>query len=865
MKNYKDITYRYLKGQKNRTLLTILGIILSVALISAIGTIIVSVRGALIKEAIRENGSYHAKFTNINKETLEKLINHVEVEEVGIIREESFSPIIETTEEERDHYGWNVPYRYIKIDGFDDKSLEMVPFELKEGRFPKGPNEIVIENWMANYFEEEVKLGHKINLTIGHRIIEEGRDQYGSVIRTNETFEKTGEKEYTVVGFIQPRYFWRGSFVTQGITGLDNISNDNYGAYIKIPNIKNASKKIISIAEDIGVNADENIQYNNRLLRLSAESLSDTFNEALMALLIFVIVLIVISTIAVIYNAFNISVLERINQFGLLRSVGATPEQIRGIVLREAGILSIIGIPIGLFSGVLAMKIVLYIIKLLKTDFRLVNDMEINISSTVFIISIIVGIITVFLSAIGPTRQAGRISPLEAIRSTRNIKKANLKKVKNSKIIRKILGIEGEIAYKNLRRNKKRFIITVFSMVISITLFITFSTFSDFTFKIGAVQGNDMGDFNISGDMEGKSNEIYNKLKEVKDVKRVYKVSSNNGELLLNDKQINNKMIEMAPYIFDNKKDGLTRIHNVEIFTIGDDNLEVLKNLLKAGSINKEELNKNNGVLVINNTYAYNENSEYNTLMEGYQLKVGDKIPFASYMDDMEGEEIKYNELTVMGVLEKGILNRVYNPNGSVYIITTEEVYKNISSNRDSYTNMYIEMEVDGDKENIKTILEEIKDNIPGINYIDYAEEARNNRAIGIMMSIFLYGFVAIITLISAINIINTISTNIILRTKEIAMIKAVGMSQSGIKRMVAFESLFYGIYAAIFGGTIGIGLTYILFRIIIGISPFEYKIPWQNAIIACIGATIIALLSGAYPLKRINDKIIVESMKAEN
>ncbi len=130
-----------------------------------------------------------------------------------------------------------------------------------------------------------------------------------------------------------------------------------------------------------------------------------------MALLIFVIVLIVISTIAVIYNAFNISVLERINQFGLLRSVGATPEQIRGIVLREAGILSIIGIPIGLFSGVLAMKIVLYIIKLLKTDFRLVNDMEINISSTVFIISIIVGIITVFLSAIGPTRQAGRISP----------------------------------------------------------------------------------------------------------------------------------------------------------------------------------------------------------------------------------------------------------------------------------------------------------------------------------------------------------------------------------------------------------------------------------------------------------------------
>ena len=114
----------------------------------------------------------------------------------------------------------------------------MVPFELKEGRFPKGPDEIVIENWMINYFEEEVKLGDKINLNIGHRIIKEGRDQYESIIKTNETFEKIGEKEYTVVGFIQPRYFWRGSFVTQGITGLDTISNDNYGAYIKIPNKK---------------------------------------------------------------------------------------------------------------------------------------------------------------------------------------------------------------------------------------------------------------------------------------------------------------------------------------------------------------------------------------------------------------------------------------------------------------------------------------------------------------------------------------------------------------------------------------------------------------------------------------------------
>lgn len=454
---------------------------------------------------------------------------------------------------------------------------------------------------------------------------------------------------------------------------------------------------------------------------------------------------------------------------------------------------------------------------------------------------------------------------MEAIRGTTNVKRESFKRRKSFKIIRKFMGIEGEIAHKNLRRNRKRFLITVFSMVISIALFITFSTFSDFTFKIGAVNGKDMGDFNIYGGIDIESDNIYSRLKEVEDIKRIYKLSSYNGEILLNSSQIGKKMIDMAPYMFEDKKDGLTRIDNVEIFIIGDDNLEVLKGLPKSGSIDREQMDRDNGVLVINNTYAYNSKSQYNTLMEGYKIKVGDKIPFATYRDDIEGEDKEYNELTVMGVLEKGILNRIYNPNGGIYIITTEKVYEGILSQNVPIANMYIEMEPDGDKENVKTILEEMEESIPGIQYIDYAEEARKSRAVGIMMSIFLYGFVTIITIISAINIVNTISTNIILRTREIAMIKAVGMEQRRIKRMVAFESLFYGIYAAIFGGAIGVGLTYILFRIIMGISSFEYQIPWGNAIIACIGATFIALLSGAYPLKRINDKVIVESMKAEN
>lgn len=872
MRSYKEITYRYLKGQRNRTLLTILGIILSVALVSAIGTIIVSARGALITDAIRENGSYHAKFIDIDKDNLNKLINHVEVSEVGITKLEGVAAVKETTKEEREDYGWDIPYRYIELEGYEKKALDMLPFNLKEGKFPETSDEIAIEYWMTNYFDREVKLGDKIRLTIGNRII--GKDeitQEGEIIR-EETFEKIGEKEYTVVGFIKPQYIWKGNLVTKGITGLDNsVEEGSYNAYIKIPNIKDANKKIISVSKDIGEN-EEKVEYNNRLLRLYAESLSETFNESVTLLLIFIVGLIIVSTVAVIYNAFNISVLERISQFGLLRSVGATPNQIRGIVLKEATILSIIGIPIGLFSGVFAMKVVLYIISLLKSDLLLFKDMEITISGAVFLISSITGAITVFLSAIGPARRAGKVSPLEAVRNTGNFKKESFKKVKSSLFIRKILGVEGEIAHKNLKRNRKRFIITVFSMVISISLFITFSSFSDFMFKMGVVENGDMGDFSIYGDIDDKEEEIYKELKNIKDVKRVYKVKRTNGEALIEENRISKKMIEMAPFIFSKKKDDRIIISNVQVATIGDENFDVLKGLLKEGAIDK---NKENGVLVINGTYAYNQKTERNSLMEGYKLKVGDKIPYASYDLDREGVETRYTELTVVGVLEKGILDMEYNLNSSINIITTEAVLNNIlkvdnkdttdATRRKSNINMYIEMAEDGNIENIRSYLDEIEEVIPGLHYVDYAETAKENRVAGIIVSIFLYGFVAIITLISSINIINTISTNIILRTKEIAMIKAVGMTQTGIKKMVALESLFYGLYAAIFGGVIGTGLTYVLFNIVMNIREFQWTMPWKNIIIACIGATIIALLSGAYPLKRINDKIIVESMKAEN
>ena len=857
MNSYKNVTYKYLKHQRNRTLLTILGIILSVAMISSIGTIIEGVRDAMIQNAIKNNGSYHISFSDLDKDQINSLKNHVEVDEIGISTKEGSARIAEITEEEKEMFEAKTSYRYIDVEGYDEKALNLLPFKISEGREPKNSKEIAIEKWMLSYFKEEVSLGDKIILSLGDRILNEAKEEID--------YKLIDEKEYTLVGFIEPKFKWSGNLVTKGITGVDEEDlNKKQNVYFTLTNIKDANEKGKAIAEDLGIDSGA-ITPNERLLRLSAESRDEMLNESMTLILLFIVGLIVVSTIAVIYNSFNISVLERISQFGLLRSVGATPSQIRGIVLREAFILSIIAIPIGFLSGIGAMKIVFYIISKIEFGSDFFSDMEATISPLVFLISAVIGLITVFLSAIGPARKAGKISPLEAVRNTGSFKKETYKKVKRSSFVRKVLGVEGEIAYKNLRRNRKRFIITVFSMVISISLFITFSSFSDYMFKAGFIEQSTTGEFSVNMGYGENFDSIYSELKSIKDVKRVYKIRQNSGEVLLKEEKINKALIEYMPYILNEKKDSLNKIHNVNIKTIGDENFDLLKSVLEKGTVNIDELEKDNGVIVINNTYVYNQKTNKRKLIEGYSLKPGDKIQFSPYNFNEGDIDPVYKELKVMGVLERGILDEGYNLNGGINIITTEKNLEKILGEIEANNaRMVIEMEEGFDKEPIITYLEEKESTLSNFSYYDYAKAAEQNKSANIIMSIFLYGFVTLITIISSINIINTISTNIILRTREISMIKAVGMTQRGIKRMVALESLFYGIYAALIGGVIGVGLSYTMFMLVINLSEFQWAIPWKNVAIACGGATIVALLSGILPLRRINEGIIVENMKAD-
>ncbi|NOH15519.1 ABC transporter permease [Clostridium cochlearium] len=871
MKKYGHLTYRYLKEQKKRTILTILGIVLSVALVTAIGTMLMSIKTKFINDCIKDKGHYHGEFVGMDKEQVNKINNNVDVDNISVTSNDTTAIISNISKEERETNPLAPLHRYLNIKAYGRSALSMIPINIKEGRLPQKENEIAVEYWVPDYLSGKPKIGDKIKLDVGERIVKEksSKDEEGE---TKETFNKTGEREYTIVGVTAPKLSWPGVYITQGITFLDEnklASDKKYNVYVKLNSVRDVYKNCENIAKNLGMEKEKtskgiygyNIEYNEQLLRLYAKSLDKSINEGLTALVAFIVGLIIISTIAVIYNIFNISVLERVSQFGILRCTGAAPNQIKKLVLKEALILSFIGIPLGLASGVLAMKIVISVVKVLLKD-----EINVVISPIVFIISSIIGLITIYLSAIGPAQKASKVSPLEAVRNTGSLKKEKFKKRKRFRTINKVFGIEGEIAYKNLKRNRKKFRITVFSLTISIVLYIVFGSFASFVFKTGAVKEKDMKDFMLwkrGGSNTGISLSIYNEITNFKDVEKVYKVMYDGRPILIPREKVNTKLFELRPNFKERIKDEQLVLSSNGIISYGDNILPELKKYLREGTVDKEKLNNENGVILIKTNSLYNEETKKSSVFDIADYKVGDEIKIIDKKKLKDIDESNIKRVKVIGILDKGILDNEYNYSPAMTLITSEEVYKNITGNND-IRRMFIQLKEGSNKDNLSEYLKVLNKKDPGYQYFDFQEESKRNRDKAIAINIFLYGFVSVITLIGCLNIINTISTNLILRKRELAMIRAVGMDRSKMSKMICIEGIYYGVIASIYGGIIGTVLSYELFKIMQNLRDFQWAFPIKEILTAVIGAIIISLISTYIPLRKINKENVIENIRGK-
>lgn len=866
MKNYLNITSKYLKTQKKRSVLTVMGIVLSVALLTGIGTLFTSMWGATVEEAVRQNGDFYAQISNVPAAKVDALIHNVQTANSGLSSDLGFAPFAKNEGNEK-----QPPSRYFVVKALDTSAQVMLPYTLMEGRMPSSADEIVLDYWATQYFKADFRLGEQLSLELGERTNPDGSAIAEAVGTEGEGFHARQSRLFTVVGFLKPSYIINRNFAT-ALTYIDlnNLEpSGRYTTYLKLDSVRNVHERIRAIAESAGLDTKEKgknrILYNEKVLRLFAQSLNDRLNDSMMMVLLVIVSLVILSTIAVIYNAFNISVIERVSQFGLLRCVGATPRQIKRIVFKEAFTLGAIGIPIGVIGGTVAMKVVFEIIERISSA-RLFGELKMIVNPYILLISILLGAVTIAISAMLPARKAAKISPMEAVRGTGILKKEKYRRTDRLRIVYKLLGAEGWIAWKNLGRNRRRFYITVFSMVISIVLFIVFNSLVNDAFASGFVDTTNVPNYTIwkmnSSEPMELSDAQYRALRQTEGVEYVLKYGTENAVVELDENKINEDAFEylnLSP-----KKDGKGNVilRSGLLVCYGDDALWTHKKNIESGAYDVEAMNRQDGVIIVQSALMYDSANKRSVITDIAHLKPGDLLTITT--GSMEENNKKTKQVKVLSVLKQGFLNETRVKGDGIYVIATEKLYHELMANAPYPQTIMVNLLPNADRTQVKAFLNDFMALNPDCNLSDLDQAAKDYNQGWMVLSIFLYGFVAVITLIGSLNIINTVSTNIILRTKELSVMRAIGMSEKGMKKLVSLESILHGAAAALFGSVVGTLLSYLIHGSISGAREFPWTFPGTQIAIAVAGAALIAVISGYVPLKRINNGVIIEGIRGE-
>ena len=593
-----------------------------------------------------------------------------------------------------------------------------------------------------------------------------------------------------------------------------------------------------NISNSTGV---EKIISNTDLLRYQGV-LNDATLQVLYTIGTIVIVIIVISSVFVIRNSFSISVAEKNRQYGMLASVGATSKQIKKNVLFEGLSIGLIAIPLGILLGIVAIMILLQVVNYLLSDMFVAGlNLEYSISIIPIIASVIISLITIYLSCLIPAIRASKISPIESIRGNNDIK-LKPRKIKTPKFIKKVFGIGGVIASKNLKRSKKKYRTTVISIVVSIFIFISLSSILTLGTKVTTLYYTDFK-FNIF--VSGGDKTIYEEIAKLDNVDNYAyfyekgldinfeKYSSEFGKQVLGD--VENGGILLAVY-----------------------NNEYFKQYIKELGISEENYKK--AAILIDDVILYNADNT-RTVDRIYNIQSGDEITITDSSKEKSFVITKTTTERPMG------LENTYYDSGIIVVSQDflEEVFGEKLDETYILDDLLIYSEEDEILENTINDLIKQNENYSELAVYNYNTAVEQQKRIILVVAIFLYGFITVISLIGVTNIFNTITTNMILRSKEFAMLKSIGMTKKEFNRMIRLESIMYGLKALIIGIPLGILGSYFIYKAFALDTDFGYSLPIVPIIISIVFVFIIVGITMKYSLNKINKQNIIETIRKDN
>ena len=840
-----ELSLKNFKLNKKRTISTIIGIILSVALIGAVATMATSFQETLIQNAISETGYYHLKVGNVTdkeKEEMQKIKNVqniIELYDVGYAKMQGIQ---------------NEDKPYVHLYSMRNETFENLKFKLIEGRFPENEEEIIISKHIKTNGKVNLKIGDTITIEVGQRMTldNEKLNQNNPYIEREENINNKKTYNFKIVGIIErPEY----SFEDYGDPGYTIIStNINIGEQNIYIALKNSHKYKETIPEILGAKdynevkelETENFKFkdftlNKELLRWEDFAVSDSTVGMLYSVIGVVLFIIIFTSVFCIRNSFAISTTEKIHMYGMLASIGATKRQIKKIVILEAMILGIIGIPLGILSGLFADFVLLKIVNLLLGDFLFANLDGIVFKTSILpiLISVFLGFLTIYLSAISSARKASKVSPIEQLRGNNDIK-IKAKKLKTPKIIEKVFKTGGVLAYKNLKRSKKKYRTTVISITVSIFIFITMNAFITNAFDL---TGNYYKDYDYNmvlyNGVENLSQEQLNKIFELNNIKEKYLLyDAEQYSLTVTDlSKINT--IDERNYSEDEEDFG----YMMQIVALDDNSF---KKYAKEIGAKYDEI-KEKGILCDEIT-EWDEETGNAKKSRRYNYDENDTIT------GLYGEkEIKVQVGAVTADKPYG-LEGTYSSGG--YLIFNKDYYKDLTFNLS---------QININSNNAEKLQEEIENLKLNISINNMEENVKEEKAMVLVIKIFLYGFIAVITLIGVTNIFNTITSNMELRQKEFAMLKSIGMTKKEFNRMINLETLFYGTKSLIYGIILGLIGTYAIYNAFAVKIDAGVYIPIKPIILSIIFVFILIFIIMRYSIFKINKQNIIETIRKEN
>ncbi len=850
------LTLKHLLENKKRTIVTILGIATSTALISAIILGVFSFFKFFGDIAVRTDGYTHGAFYELTEEQALTLKEDDRVKLLGI---NDTDPVksgvrLDSGMEDRFRIG-NITYAN------EDYFLMMIVSDY-EGTLPSDASEIAVEEQFLKDNGLDLKVGDILKFETGNRY---SYDENGKIVywagnyRSEEDFDAVSNDECKITAILHDNRPTKGFDILRGMDEGYYPEVKNAAARVNLKNCdRTAIRQIKELAAETGISKYE---YNSEyLLSVFAFEGSAGTYRAFFVLMGIALCIVIMTSVVLIVNSIGMSLTERIRYLGMLSSVGATGRQKRLSIYFEGMVLGLIGIPLGILIGYLGTKVTLSILGSRILEAEILTGAEgmrgaIPVTCSAWVILAIAGcsLITILLSVLSPALKAAKITPIDALRQTGTIK-VKAGRLKVNPLIRKIFGYEGELAYKNSKRNGIKGAVITLSIAVSVVLFLTINFFCE------SVQRANQHDFDLPCQIlvscsYGDVGRLRSELEAMDGVDRVF-----NGGMIqfyFKDREDADYTVantDIADPAFLTKEYSDVNVRSMALVLTDDD---VFREMLSDNglSVDKYFGDSLKGVLLNSYFHEKRDGDLFNTGIIGRSLHYDE--PQGNPPAVEIGDFVKYDDDNFMFKMT---------PKGTITVFVPESVYyehaKEVIPGDILTCDLCV---VTGSHDEV---YQKIYDMLESGGYNDYfctdmTDTLVIYKTITMLLKTAMYGFTILLTLIAVANIINTISTGVLLRRKEFAMYRSVGMEQGGFKKMIHLETILYGLKALIFGVPVSLILSYLMYNAFDS-ALYAFNPNWFMYIIVIAAVFVIVGLSMLLSINKIKDDSIIETLKEE-